>query len=84
MMKYDSYSTRSYMSHVYMPSDDFLRVHPDVPIDHLPTNVVNWMETMDKTTGWYDRALTTTVLEEMAFGFTTKADYPPIKFSCLE
>jgi hypothetical protein len=84
LMSYDSYSTRSFMTHVYVPTDDFLRLNPDVPIKPLPTNVVNWMEGLDKTTGWYDRAFTSTILEEMAFGFTMKEANPDVKFYCLE
>jgi hypothetical protein len=84
LMKYDSYSARSYMTHVYEPSESFLQSHPGFPEAHLPTVVVNWMESLDKTTGWYDRALTTTILEEMAFGFTTRENADPVKFWCLE
>ncbi|KAG9218552.1 hypothetical protein PLEOSDRAFT_1064574 [Pleurotus ostreatus PC15] len=62
LMKFDAYSTRTYMSTKYIPSPS-LGLPPYSP----PTAVVNWCETFDKSTGWYDRSLAETVLEDMAF-----------------
>jgi len=83
LMDCDSYSTRSYMSHKYRPGDEL--VAAGLPADEgLPTDVVNWMETYSMTTSWFDRALTTTVLEELAFGYDpAKPGYVP-RFSCLD
>nr|QAA96039.1 L-amino acid oxidase 4 [synthetic construct] len=63
MMKNDAYSTRSYFSFKYLPSPSF-----GLPSEHFSTRVINWLETFDKSTGWYDRGLTETVLEAIAFG----------------
>lgn len=63
MLGADAHSTRSYMSFAYTPSPSL-----GIPEDHLSTGVVNWVETFDKSTGWYDRGLTETVLEALAFG----------------
>lgn len=63
MQSYDQYSTRAYMSVTYQPSPSL-----NIPEHPLPTNVVNWCETFDKSTGWYDRSLSESVLEGMAFG----------------
>ncbi|KAF4611779.1 hypothetical protein D9613_003929 [Agrocybe pediades] len=63
MMRNDTYSTRAYMSFKYLPNSSL-----GLPNEHLRTRVINWVETFDKSTGWYDRALTETVLEAIAFG----------------
>lgn len=63
MMTKDGYTTRSYMALSYTPSAGL-----DIPIQCLNTDTINWCETMDKSTGWYDRGFTETVLESMAFG----------------
>ncbi len=65
MKQFDLYSTRSYMSIQYRPSPEL-----NLPARPLPTDVVNWVETFDKSTGWYDRALSETVLEAVAFGWS--------------
>lgn len=63
LMRYDSFSTRRYMANVYRPSKQL-----EVPSGSLPMEVVNWCETMDTSTGSYDRAFSETVLEAVAFG----------------
>ncbi|KAF6745152.1 hypothetical protein DFP72DRAFT_1077748 [Ephemerocybe angulata] len=65
--QYDRYSTRSYLQFGYVPSED-LQTKYGIPGTGLPTSVINWMETFDKSSGWYDRALLETVLEALAFG----------------
>ncbi|KIM24008.1 hypothetical protein M408DRAFT_17753 [Serendipita vermifera MAFF 305830] len=80
LMKFDGYSTRSYMTTRYKPSPE-LREKYNLPNAHLPTDVVNWMETFDKSTGWYDRALSETVLEAIAFGWP---DPSSVKWYCLK
>lgn len=64
---YDRHSTRSYLQFVHVPCQE-LQVQFGVPATGLPTAVINWMETFDTSTGAYDRALTETVLEAIAFG----------------
>ncbi|KAF5331265.1 hypothetical protein D9611_013128 [Ephemerocybe angulata] len=65
--QYDRYSTRSYLQFGYVPSED-LQTKYGIPGTGLPTSVINWMETFDNSSGWYDRALLETVLEALAFG----------------
>jgi hypothetical protein len=79
MMRKDSYSTRSYMCHAYQPNPDL-----NIPQTSLPTDVVNWLETFDKSTGWYDRAFSETVLEAVAFGWQPGPDPPETKWWCVE
>jgi hypothetical protein len=52
MMSFDKYSTRAFMSLAYQPSPSL-----GIPANPLPTDVVNWCETFDKSTGWYDRCV---------------------------
>ncbi|KAF9486974.1 hypothetical protein BDN71DRAFT_568475 [Pleurotus eryngii] len=63
LMEFDTYSTRAYMSTKYIPSPNL-----GLPPRNPSTAVINWCETFDKSTGWYDRSLAETVLEDMAFG----------------
>jgi len=76
MMRNDDYSTRAYLSFKYIPSATF-----GLGPEHLSTQVINWLETFDKSTGWYDRALTETVLEAIAFG---EAGEGQIDWKCIE
>lgn len=76
MMRNDAYSTRGYMSFKYLPSAGF-----GLEPEHLATRVINWLETFDKSTGWYDRALTETVLEAIAFG---DAGDGVVDWKCIE
>ena len=48
MMNFDKYSTRAYMATKYEPKID-------IPPGPLSTDVINWCETFDKSSGWYDR-----------------------------
>ena len=76
MMESDTYSTRAYFSFKYLPSPS-LNLAPE----HLTTRVINWLETFDKSTGWYDRGLTETVLEAIAFG---QAGDVTVDWKCIE
>jgi hypothetical protein len=62
MMKHDAYSLRSFMSLKYIPNASL-----QIPCTPLSTNVINWCETFDASTGSYDRALTHVVLKALAF-----------------
>ncbi|KAF9062669.1 hypothetical protein BDP27DRAFT_1368643 [Rhodocollybia butyracea] len=70
MMKYDKYSMKAYMAGNQSDTDpdnlDRLRLMP------YPMDVVNWCETFDKSSSWYDRALSETVLEDLAFKWDGK------------
>ncbi|KAG1840600.1 hypothetical protein DFJ58DRAFT_732818 [Suillus subalutaceus] len=57
LMKHDAYSLRSFMSFKYTPSASL-----QIPRTHLSTNVINWCETFNDSTGSYDRGLTEAVL----------------------
>ncbi|KZT70525.1 amine oxidase [Daedalea quercina L-15889] len=79
MMKYDQYSTRAYMSgnrSDTQPRDQLDRLN----LMPYPTPVVDWLETFDKSTAWYDRALSETVLESLAFAFPQ----PEVKWWCID
>ncbi|KEP46404.1 L-amino acid oxidase [Rhizoctonia solani 123E] len=79
MMAYNKYSTRAYMSIKYSPTPSL-----GLPECPLPDDVVNWCETFDKSTGWYDRALSETVLEAIAFGWQPGPDPSPVKWFCID
>ena len=66
MMEYDQYSMKSYMAGNRSDTRPWLDKEGLMP---YPMNVVNWCETFDKSSGWYDRALTETVLETLAFSW---------------
>ncbi|KAF8869719.1 hypothetical protein CPB84DRAFT_1856086 [Gymnopilus junonius] len=82
MMQYDMYSTRAYMAIAYKPSEALL--NEGMPDGPLPTDVINWCETFDKSTGWYDRAFSETVLEAIAFGWNPDPDAPATNWYCLD
>ncbi|KAG2151158.1 flavin-containing amine oxidoreductase-domain containing protein [Suillus bovinus] len=75
MKKNDAYSLRAYMLFKYIPS-----VNLKLPPMHLSTNVINWCETFEDSTGSYDRALTEAVLESLAFA---KADSGIVEWKCF-
>jgi hypothetical protein len=75
LMKFDKYSFRAYLSLAYTPSEKL-----GIPQEPLPTDVVNWMETFAGTTGSFDRALSDTVLDAIAFGWPSPDD---VKWSCI-
>jgi hypothetical protein len=77
MMDFDKYSTRAYMAVQYRPSSEL--AIPDAP---LPTDVINWCETFETSTGGFDRALTDEVLESLAFGWNPENKVP--KWFCIE
>ncbi|KAG1769110.1 hypothetical protein EV702DRAFT_1189117 [Suillus placidus] len=79
MKSFDHYSTRAYMQLKYIPSPSL-----GLPNNSLSTDVVNWCETFDKSTGWYDRALSETVLEAVAFGWHPGPDPPPTQWFCID
>ena len=68
LMSFDHCSARAYMHILYRPSPS-LQQDFGIPNKPLSVDVVNWMETFDNSTGAYDRALSETVLEAIAFGW---------------
>ncbi|KAG1849194.1 hypothetical protein F4604DRAFT_1907473 [Suillus subluteus] len=79
MRSFDHYSTRAYMQLKYIPCPSL-----GLPNKSLSTDVVNWCETFDKSTGWYDRALSETVLEAVAFGWHPGPNPPPTQWFCID
>jgi len=79
MQSFDLYSTRAYMSIKYTPSPSL-----NLPEKPLPTDVVNWCETFDKSTGWYDRAFSETVLEAVTFGWQPGPNPPKTQWFCID
>ncbi|KAH6912094.1 hypothetical protein BKA70DRAFT_825472 [Coprinopsis sp. MPI-PUGE-AT-0042] len=65
--EFDKYSTRSYLQFRYRPSKK-LRDDYGIPDDSLPICVIDWLEIFDNSSGSFDRALTESVLEAIAFG----------------
>lgn len=49
-----------------------------------PSSVINWCETMDKSTGSYDRAFTEMVLASVAFDWPGKENSKEIRWKCIE
>ena len=73
----DAHTTRSYMTFAYTPSASL-----GLTEESLSSDVVNWVETFDKNTGWYDRGLTEAVLEAIAFG--QAGGGAVIEWKCIE
>ncbi len=80
LLTVDKYSTRAYMCLAYEPSPEL-----GLPKGPLSTDVVNWLEAFDKSTGWYDRAFAETILEAIAFGWNP-VDDPMVRtpWFCIE
>ncbi|THU91424.1 FAD/NAD(P)-binding domain-containing protein, partial [Dendrothele bispora CBS 962.96] len=80
MMNYDKYSTRAYM--LLEPTDPSLDPEGLLP---YPSYLIDFLETFDKSTGWYDNAFTETVLEQMAFAWPLSTPgSEDIKWWCLD
>ena len=87
LMKFDNHSARSYMSTVYRPSKELKLKYPSLPDTHLSTDIVNWLETFQDSTGGYDRALSETILDVIAFGWRPPSPDPtpqPNVWHCIE
>lgn len=79
MLKHDAYSLRSFMSFKYIPSPGL-----NIPRTHLSTDVINWCETFDNSTGSYDRALTEAVLEALAFATVDPNTFGDVDWKCFK
>ncbi|QRV92092.1 Flavin containing amine oxidoreductase [Ceratobasidium sp. AG-Ba] len=81
LLEYDEHSTRSLMAFVTFPEvkdpitgEVLFEAKPK-----YPTEVINWLETMTFSAGWFDRAFVETILELYAF-----ADgLPDTKWRCV-
>ncbi|KAG2356587.1 hypothetical protein BDR07DRAFT_1422808 [Suillus spraguei] len=79
MKENDGYSLRAYMSFKYIPS-----VSLKLPPMHLATNVINWCETFDNSTGSYDRSLTESVLDSLAFATAGPDPTEDVEWKCFK
>ncbi|KAG1745341.1 uncharacterized protein EDB91DRAFT_1345683 [Suillus paluster] len=77
--KNDVYSLRAYMSFKYIPS-----VSLEFSPMHLATNVINWCETFDESTSWYDRSLTEILLEALAFAKAGPQTFGDVEWKFLK
>ncbi|KAG8703918.1 hypothetical protein FRC08_002565 [Ceratobasidium sp. 394] len=69
LMTFESHSTRSFMAFVTMPEvkDPITDLIFYPKKDLYPMEVINWLETMTFSVGWFDRSFTETILELLAF-----------------
>lgn len=91
LMNYDGVSTRTYL--MFMINDPTLpeekkggeNIGTPYPKSGLPSDVVQWMETMTYSSGWYDRGFTETVLEDLDFNFVDEAGNKlPVNWYCVD
>ncbi|KAF8879816.1 hypothetical protein BD779DRAFT_1446679 [Infundibulicybe gibba] len=78
LMTLNAYSVRSYMSTKYIPSPSL-----NIGDKPLPTDVVNWCEALDGSTGGFDRSFSEMVLGRIAFGADRPSD-DPFEWKCLK
>ena len=79
LMKYDNYSTRAYMALAYTPSDSL-----NIPKKPLSTDVINWCETYERSTGTYDCALSERVLDAIASGWQPGPKPRVVQWYCIK
>ncbi|KAG1822477.1 uncharacterized protein BJ212DRAFT_1328096 [Suillus subaureus] len=76
---HDAYSLRSFMLHKYTPSASL-----QIPSTYLSTNVINWCETFDDSTGSYDRSLTEAVLLSLALARVESPTFGDVEWKCFK
>ena len=76
LLSVDAHSTRSYMTFAYTPSGSL-----GIPEKHLPTGVVNWLESFNEGAGSYNRGFTESILDAIAFG---QAGVGDVDWKCIE
>ncbi|EAU87992.1 amine oxidase [Coprinopsis cinerea okayama7 len=77
---YDQYSVRAYLQFKYIPSKG-LQKRFGIPATPLSVTVVDWMETYQGS-GLFDRGVTETVLEALAFGEIEAGPQP--EWHCID
>ncbi|KAH7176966.1 hypothetical protein EDB81DRAFT_773830 [Dactylonectria macrodidyma] len=75
LMKYDQYSTRQFLAS-YHPELDYLE--GKLPLPPYNYNTIEWLETFNGGTNWYDQAHSETVLESLDFDFDDN-----VKWYCI-
>ena len=78
-MKYDKYSARAYMALAYTPSDSL-----NIPKEPLPTDVINWCETLNRSIGSYDFAFSELVLQRFSIGWQPGPKPSVVEWFCIE
>jgi hypothetical protein len=79
LMKYDKYSARAYMALAYTPSDSL-----NIPKEPLPTDVIDWCETLNRSTGSYDFAFSELVLQRFSTGWQPGPKPTVVQWFCIE
>ncbi|EKM51142.1 uncharacterized protein PHACADRAFT_199975 [Phanerochaete carnosa HHB-10118-sp] len=77
MMEYDRYSTRGYMSD---RRSDYRLDLDEKKLMPYPVDIVEWCETFDGSSTSFDRALTESVLDNLAFRY----DDQPTDWHCID
>ncbi|KAM7187564.1 hypothetical protein V8F20_010931 [Naviculisporaceae sp. PSN 640] len=78
LMKYDKHTTRDWMGSYW--DDDCYR-NPMLPPFNATT--INFLETMNGGTDWYDQALSETVLESLDFDYADPGKSDPYSWWCV-
>ncbi|KAK3356737.1 hypothetical protein B0T25DRAFT_603294 [Lasiosphaeria hispida] len=66
LMKYDKYTTREWMATSHWQQENCQK---DLTLPPFNANTVNFLETMNGGTDWYDQAFSETVLESLDFDY---------------
>ncbi|KAM0350645.1 hypothetical protein ACHAPU_003131 [Fusarium lateritium] len=71
LMEYDTYSTRQYLATAH-PKD---KLPKDIPAPPYNYETIEWLETFNGGTDWYDQAHSETVLESLDFEFSDETKW---------
>ncbi|KAF5659584.1 amino-acid oxidase [Fusarium heterosporum] len=71
LMKYDTYSTRQYLATAH-PDEEPPKNMPAPPYNY---ETIEWLETFNGGTNWYDQAHSETVLESLDFEFSDETKW---------
>ncbi|EXK29446.1 hypothetical protein FOMG_14596 [Fusarium oxysporum f. sp. melonis 26406] len=74
MMEYDTYSTRQFLG----TANPNVKLPKDIPPPPYNYDTIEWLETFNGGTDWYDQAHSETVLESLDFEFS-----PDTKWFCV-
>ena len=79
LMENDTHSVRSYMASKYLPSYSL-----NLPPRHLSSDVINWCNLLQNSSGGYDRALSESVFSALAFANVGNNNYGDVDWKCFE
>ncbi|KAH6994937.1 hypothetical protein EDB80DRAFT_897228 [Ilyonectria destructans] len=77
LMSYDKYSTRQFLATEH-PELEHMKTQGPFPPPPYNYNTIEWLETFNGGTNWYDQAHSETVLESLDFDFE-----PGVKWYCI-